>query len=112
MDRERFKRQGKGTFFGDMICERIVARDRFLRQLNEVVSQQRFTERLVELYGGQRGGEAGLQTSPPCPRMARRQRVRRLPRIVGPGLDGEQSGRGERTQKDQSARLIGRETAV
>lgn len=52
MARERFKRQGKGTFFGEMIYERIVPKDHFLRKLDELIPWERFTQRLVKLYEG------------------------------------------------------------
>jgi transposase, IS5 family len=57
MSQERFKRQEKESFFGNLIYDRIVPADHFLRKLDEVIPWERFTKRLVRLYKGR--GQAG-----------------------------------------------------
>lgn len=52
MARIRFKKQQDNSFFGNMIYDRVVPQDHFLRQLNEIVPWERFTEQLVDLYMG------------------------------------------------------------
>jgi len=52
MSRERFKRQEKGSFFGNFIYDRIVPADHFMRKLDEVVPWERLTKKLVKLYRG------------------------------------------------------------
>ncbi len=56
MGRWRFKQLGQGSFFGDMVYERVVPPDHFLRQLAKVVDWSVFTEQLIRLYVG-RGQE-------------------------------------------------------
>jgi len=41
-----------GTFFGDLLYDRTVPADHFLRQLERVVDWGEFTEQLIELYRG------------------------------------------------------------
>jgi len=57
MAKERFRDKGKGSFFGDIVYERIVPKEHFLRKLNEVVEWRPFTQKLVRYYKG--GGEYG-----------------------------------------------------
>lgn len=52
MARIRFKKQLDNSFFGNMIYDRMVQQDLYLRQLDEIVSWVRFTEQYVELYIG------------------------------------------------------------
>ena len=52
MARARFKELGTGSFFGDLVYERVVAEGHFLRALERVVDWGAFTERLVALYRG------------------------------------------------------------
>jgi len=53
MGRKRFKRLGKGSFFGDLVYNRAVPDSHFLRQLERGISWQVFSERLIRLCGGQ-----------------------------------------------------------
>jgi IS5 family transposase len=57
MARERFREVGKGSFFGDIVYDRVVPREHFLRKLNEVVDWRPFTQKLVRYYKG--GAEYG-----------------------------------------------------
>ena len=52
MPDRRFKELGMGTFFGDLLYDRTVPADHFLRQLERVVDWGEFTEQLIELYRG------------------------------------------------------------
>jgi IS5 family transposase len=52
MVRERYKKQQKGSFFGEWIYDRVVPQDHFLRKLEEIVPWERFTGQLVEFYAG------------------------------------------------------------
>jgi IS5 family transposase len=49
---ERFKPQFEDSFFGRIVYDRIIPRDHFLVQLNEIVPWQRFTYKLVKYYRG------------------------------------------------------------
>ena len=57
MARERFREVGKGSFFGEIVYNRVVPKDHFLRKLNEVIDWRPFTQKLVRYYKG--GGEYG-----------------------------------------------------
>lgn len=57
MGQERFRETGKGSFFGDIVYDRVVPQDHFLRRLNEVVDWRPFTQKLLRYYKG--GGEYG-----------------------------------------------------
>jgi IS5 family transposase len=57
MPRERFRETGKGSFYGDVVYDRAVPKDNFLRKLNEVVDWRSFTQKLLRYYKG--GGEYG-----------------------------------------------------
>ncbi len=57
MPQERFRDTGKGSFFGDIVYDRVVPKEHFLRKLNEVVDWRPFTQKLVRFYKG--GGEYG-----------------------------------------------------
>ncbi len=57
MGKKRFKLLGKGSFFGNVVYERAVAENHFLRQLDRVFDWSVFGERLLKLYTG--GAEAG-----------------------------------------------------
>jgi IS5 family transposase len=57
MSQERFRETGKGSFYGDIVYDRAVPRDHFLRKLNEVVDWRPFTQKLLRYYKG--GGEYG-----------------------------------------------------
>jgi hypothetical protein len=52
MSSERFQTQDRGSFFGDMIYDRVVPADHFLRKLEELVPWDRFTRKLVKRYRG------------------------------------------------------------
>jgi IS5 family transposase len=52
MRRTRFKELGTGSFFGDLVYERVIPEGHFLRALERVVDWRVFTERLVALYRG------------------------------------------------------------
>src|SRR5688572_7233639 len=57
MPRERFRETGKGSFYGEMVYDRAVPKNNFLRKLNEVVDWRPFTQKLVRYYKG--GAEYG-----------------------------------------------------
>ena len=57
MASERFREVGKGSFFGELVYDRVVPQGHFLRRLNEAVDWQPFTKRLVRYYKG--GAEYG-----------------------------------------------------
>ena len=57
MAAERFRETGKGSFFGDLVYDRVVPPDHFLRKLDEVVDWRPFTKKLVRYYKG--GAEYG-----------------------------------------------------
>ena len=61
MARDRFRETGKGSFFGDLVYDRVVPQDHFLRKLNEVVDWRPFTKKLVQYY---KGGAAALRARP------------------------------------------------
>jgi len=52
MSGRRYKELGTGTFFGELLYERAVPQDHFLRELTRVVDWTVFTEQLVKLYRG------------------------------------------------------------
>jgi IS5 family transposase len=52
MAKERFKKLGTGSFYGDFLYEDAVPEDHFLRRLDEVVEWRVFTEKLIRLYRG------------------------------------------------------------
>lgn len=60
MARVRFKKQEADSFFGNLVYDRVVHEDHFLRKLEAIVPWERFTERLIEYY---RGG--GMYGRPP-----------------------------------------------
>ena len=47
MPQERFRETGKDSFFGDLVYDRVVPQDHFLRKLHEVVDWRPFTKKLV-----------------------------------------------------------------
>jgi IS5 family transposase len=53
MSEERFKKQENESFFGNLIYDRIVPANHFLRQLDAVIPWSRFTKKLIRLYKGQ-----------------------------------------------------------
>jgi len=55
--RQRFKKQGMDSFFGNWVYDRAVDADHFLRKLNAIIDWKPFTKQLVEYYGG--GGRYG-----------------------------------------------------
>lgn len=57
MSQERFRETGKGSFFGEIVYQRVVPQDHFLRRLNEVIPWRKFTAKLVRYYKG--GAEYG-----------------------------------------------------
>ena len=52
MGGEWFARQDRGSFFGDMIYDRVVPAGHFLRKLEELVPWDQFTRKLLKLYRG------------------------------------------------------------
>lgn len=52
MSKKRFKGSDIGTFFGDLVYQRAVPNSHFLRQLDELIHWQAFSERLIGLYVG------------------------------------------------------------
>ncbi len=57
MAKKRFIDTRDQSFFGNYIYDQVVPQDHFLRLLNQLIEWDRFTDRLLELYGG--GGEYG-----------------------------------------------------
>jgi len=57
MEKERYAKTGKDSFFGDYLYDQIVPQDHFLRKLKEIIPWERFTKRLIRLYKG--GGRYG-----------------------------------------------------
>lgn len=57
MGRRRYKQMGGESFFGDLVFDRAVPQDHFLRQLAALVNWEQFTQQLIRLYEG--GGEVG-----------------------------------------------------
>ena len=57
MSGRRYKELGTGTFFGELLYERAVPQDHFLREPERVVDWTVFTEQLVTLYRGK--GQVG-----------------------------------------------------
>ena len=57
MAQERFRQTGGGSFFGELIYERVVPQDHFLRRLSEVVDWGHWSRRLARYYQG--GAEYG-----------------------------------------------------
>lgn len=53
MEQERYIETGSGSFFGEYLYDQVVAKDHFLRKLQEVVDWRYFTRRLIKLYKGQ-----------------------------------------------------------
>jgi hypothetical protein len=47
MEKERYVKTGKGSFFGDYLYDQIVPQDHFLRKLKEIIPWERFTQRLI-----------------------------------------------------------------
>jgi len=52
MARERFKKQGTDSFFGEWVYDRVVPQGHFLRKLDALVPWERFTDQLLQYYGG------------------------------------------------------------
>ena len=52
MGRQRFKKQGDGSFFGRLVYDRIVPEGHFFRKLNGVIPWEQFTKELVKYYRG------------------------------------------------------------
>lgn len=52
MGGERFARREGSSFFGDLIYDRVVPADHFLRKLEELVPWDQFTRKLVKFYRG------------------------------------------------------------
>jgi len=52
MGLRRFKVLGLGTFFGDLVYQRAVAPEHFLRQLADLIDWEWFSEKLIRLYQG------------------------------------------------------------
>ncbi|MFN2187718.1 MAG: DNA translocase FtsK, partial [Candidatus Promineifilaceae bacterium] len=50
MARERFKKQGADSFFGDWVYDRVVPQDHFLRQLDAIIPWKRFSDQLLRFY--------------------------------------------------------------
>lgn len=57
MASKRFKELGTGSFFGKLVYDRAVPEGHFLRQLDQLVNWERYTEKLLRLYRG--GGQVG-----------------------------------------------------
>ena len=57
MRRRRYKELGGESFFGNLVFERAVPQDHFLRQLDKWVNWEELSELLIRLYKG--GAEVG-----------------------------------------------------
>jgi IS5 family transposase len=57
MAKRRFKELGTGSFFGNLVYDRAVPQDHFLRQLDRLVNWAVYTEMLLRLYKG--GAQVG-----------------------------------------------------
>ncbi|NLE45339.1 MAG: transposase [Chloroflexi bacterium] len=57
MGQRRYKRLGGSSFFGELVFERAVPQDHFLRQMDALVDWHAFTVLLIGLYRG--AGEVG-----------------------------------------------------
>jgi IS5 family transposase len=57
MSKKRFRPRGGGSFFGELIYERAVPQDHFLRKLSEVVDWEPLMKKLAPYYKG--GAEYG-----------------------------------------------------
>jgi transposase len=57
MAKKRFIDTRDESFFGNYIYDQVVPQDHFLRLLNQIIEWDRFTDKLLELYGG--GAEYG-----------------------------------------------------
>ncbi|MFZ3150272.1 MAG: transposase [Anaerolineaceae bacterium] len=60
MEHERFAETGRNSFYGEYLYDQVVARDHFLRKLEQVIEWKRFTGKLIRLYKGE-----GLVGRPP-----------------------------------------------
>lgn len=58
MGKRRFKELGEGSFFGEMIYDRVVPKGHALRRMDRIVDWRPFSEQLVTLYRGE-GGAMG-----------------------------------------------------
>jgi transposase, IS5 family len=63
MAEKRFKQLGMGSFFGDLVYERVVPRDHFLVRLNQLIDWDAFTPILLSAYKGL--AEEGRPPYPP-----------------------------------------------
>ena len=57
MASERFIETGKGTFYGEYIYDRVVPKDHFFRNLNEMLDWRKYTQKMMRWYKG--GAEYG-----------------------------------------------------
>ena len=64
MAKVRCKRNDENSFFGNFLYDRKVARDHFLRKLNEVVAWDSFARKLLGYYQGK--GEIGQASYNPA----------------------------------------------
>ena len=57
MAKERYVETGENSFFGEYVYDQIVPQEHFLRKLKQIISWERFTEKLIKLYkdGGMYG---------------------------------------------------------
>ena len=58
--RRRYQETGKGSFFGDMVYNRVIPKDHFLVALENLIDWDRYSERLIQLYEGR-----GVEGRPP-----------------------------------------------
>ena len=57
MASEHFIETGKGTFYGEYIYDRVVPKDHFFRNLNEMLDWRKYTQKMMHWYKG--GAEYG-----------------------------------------------------
>src|SRR3972149_4015191 len=64
MGQERFRKTGEGSFFGELVYQRAVPQEHFLRKLRELLPWEALTQEWVALYKG------GAEYGPPLPSAA------------------------------------------
>jgi len=53
METTRFIETDQQSFYGEYLYDRIVPADHFLRKLRQIITRERFTQRLIRLYKGE-----------------------------------------------------------
>jgi len=58
--KRRYKETGKGSFFGDIVYDRVIPRTHFVVALENLIDWERYSELLIQLYEGR-----GVEGRPP-----------------------------------------------